>query len=461
VNPILSVGEPGVETDTGQMKVGDGIHSWNALPYVGSGGATGPTGRTGSTGPTGWTGPTGANSTVTGPTGKTGPTGPQGLIGLGGAQGAYGSYYSETTLAGSTTPHKVPINLIDSESGCTLDAVNSRIYVTNAGEYNFQFSIQFLNTSNQHSIEIWIRKNGETAAYDVPGSTGLVTIAPKSGSVDGVNIIGWNYFFNFAAGDYISLWWTSQVTHISIKFYPSNSVPATSSVVATIQQVMYTQIGPTGNTGPTGANSTVTGPTGWTGNTGANSTVTGPTGNTGPTGANSTVTGPTGPSAGGGGSVSITGSTGFGSVLTVAAGGTGLFGNSNLFFGGTGLGIQTTTPVTALDVNGGVTIRNGLRPLYSNVTTSSLTVAANVYGTYYNITTSALTAITLPAISWASDSNAYWVFRNNSGTSLSITFTYTSAGTTAPTNPVTIPSANSVTMLLAYPGGTTSNYVLF
>jgi hypothetical protein len=52
--------------------------------------------------------------------------------------------------------------------------------------------------------------------------------------------------------------------------------------------------GPTGYTGPTGANSMVTGPTGYTGPTGADSTITGPTGYTGPTGADSTVTGPTG-----------------------------------------------------------------------------------------------------------------------------------------------------------------------
>jgi hypothetical protein len=203
------------------------------------------------------------------------------------------------------------------------------------------------------------------------------------------------------------------------------------------------------------------GPTGFTGPTGV-AGVAGTTGPTGPTG--SSMTGPTGPAgaaAAGGGSVSIVGSTGFGSILTVATGGTGLFGNSNLFFDGTALGIQTTTPATALDVNGGVTIRNGLRPLYSNVTANPLTVAANSYGTHFNITTSALAAITLPTITWASDSNAYWVFRNNTGTYLSITFTYTSAGTTAPTNPVTIPPANSLTMMLTYPGGTTSNYVLF
>lgn len=35
-NPVLAAGEPGVEIDTGQMKLGDGITPWNSLPYSGS-----------------------------------------------------------------------------------------------------------------------------------------------------------------------------------------------------------------------------------------------------------------------------------------------------------------------------------------------------------------------------------------------------------------------------------------
>jgi len=48
-NIILLAGEPGVEIDTGQMKIGDGVNLWPALPYVGiaSSGATGPTGPSG------------------------------------------------------------------------------------------------------------------------------------------------------------------------------------------------------------------------------------------------------------------------------------------------------------------------------------------------------------------------------------------------------------------------------
>lgn len=125
------------------------------------------------------------------------------------------------------------------------------------------------------------------------------------------------------------------------------------------------------------------------------------------------------------------------------------------------VGIGTTSPATQLDVNGGVTIRNGYRPLYSNVTTSNLTVAANSYGTHFNLTNSAFSTMTLPTITWANDSNGYWVFRNNTSTYLSVTITYTTAGTTAPTNPVVIPPANSTTIMVTYPGASTSNYVLF
>lgn len=42
-NPILGDGEQGYETDTGKMKIGNGITRWNQLPYQ----ATGPTGPQG------------------------------------------------------------------------------------------------------------------------------------------------------------------------------------------------------------------------------------------------------------------------------------------------------------------------------------------------------------------------------------------------------------------------------
>src|SRR4051794_3230191 len=36
VNPVLAQGEPGFETDTGKLKLGDGVTAWSALAYFGA-----------------------------------------------------------------------------------------------------------------------------------------------------------------------------------------------------------------------------------------------------------------------------------------------------------------------------------------------------------------------------------------------------------------------------------------
>lgn len=43
-NPVLHDGEIGVETDTHQFKLGDGVTAWNDLSYGGLKGADGPPG---------------------------------------------------------------------------------------------------------------------------------------------------------------------------------------------------------------------------------------------------------------------------------------------------------------------------------------------------------------------------------------------------------------------------------
>jgi hypothetical protein len=55
LSTILQAGEPGFETNTFKLKIGDGTTRWINLPYIGATGAT--------SGPTGPTGPTGENGT--------------------------------------------------------------------------------------------------------------------------------------------------------------------------------------------------------------------------------------------------------------------------------------------------------------------------------------------------------------------------------------------------------------
>jgi hypothetical protein len=111
-----------------------------------------------------------------------------------------------------------------------------------------------------------------------------------------------------------------------------------------------------------------------------------------------------------------------------------------------------------LSVGGGLSLTNGFRPLYSNVSAATTLTLGATYGTYFNITTSATVAVSVTSQS-SVDSNAHWVFRNNTGTYLSIAVSYTTGGS-GPTL-MTIPPANSVTLF--YTGATsgTSAYVFF
>lgn len=53
-NPVLLEGEPGYETDTGLLKIGDGETAWNELDYLeDEPGPEGPAGPPGETGPRG------------------------------------------------------------------------------------------------------------------------------------------------------------------------------------------------------------------------------------------------------------------------------------------------------------------------------------------------------------------------------------------------------------------------
>lgn len=55
VNPVLAIGELGLESDTGKFKIGNGTSTWSLLAY-----ASGPVGPKGDTGATGIQGPPGS-----------------------------------------------------------------------------------------------------------------------------------------------------------------------------------------------------------------------------------------------------------------------------------------------------------------------------------------------------------------------------------------------------------------
>jgi hypothetical protein len=111
-------------------------------------------------------------------------------------------------------------------------------------------------------------------------------------------------------------------------------------------------------------------------------------------------------------------------------------------------------------------ITNGYRPLYALVTGTSLTtgttppISNTNYGTYFNITNSAFNTLTLPTSTYSTDSNAYWVLRNNTSSYLSITTTYTGTGGGGSASLV-IPPANSTTIMFTSNTSGSNAYTFF
>jgi hypothetical protein len=112
--------------------------------------------------------------------------------------------------------------------------VASKMVVAQAGIYNLQWSGQFVNAAAAiHEVSVWIRKNGT----DVVGSPGRVSINAKHGAFDGGGIIGWNYFVQLQANEYIEIWWSTPDVDAYITSYAATTGPvrpSTASVVATL-----------------------------------------------------------------------------------------------------------------------------------------------------------------------------------------------------------------------------------
>lgn len=150
----------------------------------------------------------------------------------------YGAFQSvvDQAIATANTAYAMTMDTTDYSNGVTLSN-SSRLNVKNAGVYNFQWSGQFNNTDTQiHDVDVWLRKNGT----NVVGSTGVISVPNSHGGVDGHTIVGWNYFLELAANDYIELYWSSSSTNISLQFYPAQTSPtrpSTASLITTMNFV--------------------------------------------------------------------------------------------------------------------------------------------------------------------------------------------------------------------------------
>ena len=190
-NPVLLAGEPGLENDTENLKIGDGRTAWSGLPYF-------------------------ANP------------------------GYWGSFWDSTeqVAALANTAYAIKLRDVVTASRGIKIISNERITFDHPGIYSITFSIQFSNTdSSIHDINVWLRKDG----VDVPASDSRFSITAKHGSVDG-NVIGCvNFVLGVTTNDYFELMWaTSDVAayiHAEVAQTSPLAHPSIPGIICTVVQV--------------------------------------------------------------------------------------------------------------------------------------------------------------------------------------------------------------------------------
>jgi len=150
-------------------------------------------------------------------------------------QNKYGSFYDTTTqtAAATNTAYAITFNNTDLSAGVSLSTPTSRITVDADGVYNFQHSIQIINTAGgNHSIWIWFRKNGT----DIPDSATEITVQGNNTE----QFAAWNLFIPLVVNDYVELMWSVSDTAVQLLAVSASSpVPAVPSVILTVNYVGY------------------------------------------------------------------------------------------------------------------------------------------------------------------------------------------------------------------------------
>jgi hypothetical protein len=148
----------------------------------------------------------------------------------------FGAFQSlvDQTAAAANTAYAMTMDTTDFSNGVILSN-SSRMNVKNAGLYNFQWSGQFENTDSQdHDVRVWIKVNGT----NLTGSTGFFAVPSKHGSVDGHTLVGWNYYLNLNANDYVELWWETDNVQVSLQAYTAGTnYPSTASLITTMNYI--------------------------------------------------------------------------------------------------------------------------------------------------------------------------------------------------------------------------------
>ena len=152
---------------------------------------------------------------------------------------------NDQNAATANTPTQIRFNTTDFLNGM-LHLNNDGITVTYAGIYNYQFSVQFANTSTQiQEAIIWLKKRTSAGVRaNIVGTGSKFSVPSVHGGVHGYAIAAVNFYVQLDAGDTVELWWQASAVEngvtngIYLEAYTATAtVPSIPSVVATLSFV--------------------------------------------------------------------------------------------------------------------------------------------------------------------------------------------------------------------------------
>lgn len=179
-----------------------------------------------------------------------------------GSPGYYGSFYDTNATqvaANTTTAYPIKINSTSEANGVSIqnDGSGNPSLITFAysGTYNIQYSLQFTSIdSSIHNVNVWLRKNGQTDAFNLADTNSQYAIIGSHGGINGQMIAAVNYVLTVSAGDYLQLMWQTESTNVYIETIPVGTTPVTPQspgVILTACQVAQIGIGYYGLTSST------------------------------------------------------------------------------------------------------------------------------------------------------------------------------------------------------------------
>lgn len=146
---------------------------------------------------------------------------------------AHASYYDTTTHTNpvANTVNLFSFNSIISQFLISRSVPPTKIYVQDAGIYNFQFSAQLDKSGGSAStVYIWPRING----VNVPDSATKIVIDGPNAEV----VPAWNFLLIMGAGDYFELAWQSSDTDVIIAAQSATgNIPGIPSIILTVNWV--------------------------------------------------------------------------------------------------------------------------------------------------------------------------------------------------------------------------------